>query len=146
MIQKLLTSNEVVRLATIGVGIGATIFGLVPMIAPRFFCRSFGVPIPGDPASDVLVRSVSSRDMINGIGIISAAIHGGRVGPWLIARAVADGTDAATIVIAYASGVKGWRLGLLGVMAAGATVVDLLLYQANKSFSISGPTNPVGNP
>jgi hypothetical protein len=144
VIREVLSSKEAVRLATIGIGIGATFFGLVPMFAPRFFCRSFGLPIEDSPAADVIVRSVSSRDIINGIGIISAAMHGGRVGPWLIARAVADGTDAGTIAIAFASGARGWRFGLLGALAAGGTVADLVLYRANKSIAVAGKTGSAG--
>ena len=135
MIGRLLAARNSVRLATIGIGLGATLFGLVPMVAPRYFCRMFDLPIDNSPAADVIVRSVSSRDMINGIGIISATIHGGRVGPWLISRAVADGTDAATIALAFASGARGWRFALLGGLAAAGTFADVVLYRANKAMA-----------
>jgi hypothetical protein len=137
MIGGLLSSRKQVRLATMGLGFGAAVFGLVPLVAPRPFCRFFGLPIVDSPAADVIVQSVSSRDLINGIGIVSAVIHGGRVGPWLISRAVADGTDAATIAIAFASGARGWRFGLLGAIAASGAVADIILYRANRSLSTS---------
>ena len=127
------TSSESVRLATIGLGLGTIVFGVVPIVAPRWFCRSCGLPLADGPAADVAVRSVGARDLINGVGIVSAAIHRGRVAPWLVARLVADGTDALGILIAFASGARSRRLGLLGAMAVGATVADLVLYRLSKT-------------
>ena len=140
-IQPALRSRTVVRLANLGLGVGTTLFGLVPLVAPRRFAETFGIPMTDGPAADVVVRSVSARDVISGIGIISATLHGGRVTPWILARALADGTDAVAIAIAYRSGARGWRLLLLGAIALGAALGDIVLYRANRQLAVSVPAD-----
>ena len=129
---RVLPSSGTVRRTTFGLGIGVTVFGVVPILFPRRFCEAFGLPMTEGPAADVVVRSVGVRDLINGLGIVSSTVHRGRVSPWLLARLVADGTDTAAILIAFASGARSWRLLMLGAMALGATVADLVLYRSNK--------------
>ena len=125
--------ERTVRQLTLGLSLGTIAFGVVPFLWPRFFARQFGIPLTESRASDVMVRSIGARDAISGIGILSATLHGGRVAPWLLARALADGTDALEIGFACLSGARDVRLMLLGAMAAGATVVDVFLWREHKA-------------
>lgn len=118
---------------TLSLGYGTVLFGLAPLIAPRLFGKAAGLPMADSPAADVVIRSVSARDAINGIGIISATIHGGRVAPWILARIVADGTDTLAIGLAWKNGARNPRLLGLGAIALGATILDVLLYLGHKS-------------
>lgn len=135
-------TRDLLQKLTIGLSIGTTIFGVAPMFFPRKFAEIFGLPATDNPASDIAFSSVGARDAINGIGIFSATIHGGRVAPWLLARAVADGTDALAIGLAWRAGARNSRLLLLGALALGATVVDIVLYRAHRGSvaTESGPS------
>ncbi len=126
-------SDGLLRRLTMALGIGTVLFGAVPLFFPRTFARLFGIPMAEGPAADVVIRSVSARDVVSGIGIFSATLHGGRVAPWLLARTLTDGADTAAVGIAAASGATNGRLLLLGAVALGATVTDLALYLAHKS-------------
>jgi hypothetical protein len=117
---------------TLGLGIGTILFGAVPLLFPRTFARFFGIPMTESPAADVVIRSVSARDVVSGVGIVSAVLHGGRLSPWLLARTLTDAADAMAIGIAFASGSRNARLGLLGIFALGATVTDYALYRLNR--------------
>lgn len=128
-------SVERLRQLTLSLGIGTLVVGIAPWIAPRWFARTFGISKDGSPAIDVAIRSVSARDAINGIGILSATIHGGRVAPWILARALSDGTDTVAIGIAWTAGARDPRLFALGAIAFGATALDVVLYVAHKTMS-----------
>ncbi|MGH2458456.1 MAG: hypothetical protein ACRDIY_06265 [Chloroflexota bacterium] len=121
------------RQLTLGLGVGTLVVGIIPWIAPRQCARAFGIPLAESPAADVAIRSVSARDAINGIGILSATIHGGRVAPWILARALSDGTDTLAIGIAWTAGARNARLSALGAVALGATALDVVLYLAHKA-------------
>jgi hypothetical protein len=126
-------SQDLLRRLTLALGLGTVLVGLAPLLFPRRFAEAFGLPMADNPALDVMIRSVSARDAINGAGIMSATLHGGRVVPWLLARAVADGTDTVAIGIAWASGARSGRLLLLGGIALAAFVVDLVLYTGHRA-------------
>lgn len=128
-----LTRPETLRYLTIGLGLGTLAIGVPPLIAPRWFARLAGLPLADSPAGEVVIRSVSIRDAVSGIGILSATLHGGRVAPWLLARTLADGTDALAIALAVRRGARDPRLIGLGVVALGATILDVILYLAHKS-------------
>jgi hypothetical protein len=121
------------RQLTVGLGIGTIAFGALPLLFPRPFARLFGIPMEGGPATDVVVRSVSARDVVSGVGILSAVHHGGRVAPWLLGRTLTDGADAAAVAIAALSGSRNPRLLALGAIAVGATILDLVLYLSHKA-------------
>jgi len=123
------------RSMSVGLALGTLAFGLTPIVAPRAFGRLFGLPMDESPAADIAMRSVGARDAINGIGILSATLHNGRVAPWILARAVADGTDAVGVGVAMLNGARNPRLTLLGVLALGATIVDVVLWIGLKSAS-----------
>lgn len=123
------TANDsLLRNGTLALGVGLIAFSLPALPAPRFFGRLAGLPVPDEPAGTVAVRSVALRDVVMGVGLVSAATHGGRLGPWLLTRMLCDAGDAIAIAIAAARGARSGRLIALGVIAAGATVVDGLLY------------------
>jgi hypothetical protein len=129
----LITSRTLHRQLTIGLGLGTIAFAAVPLVFPRKFARWFGIPLNDSPAADVAIRSVSARDVVSGIGIISAAVSGGRVAPWLLARTLIDGSDAVAVGLAVASGASNVRLILLGAIALAAAATDLTLYLESKS-------------
>ncbi len=126
-------SGPSLRRATLGLGVGTLAFGLYPLVFPRRFGATFGLPLADSPAAEVVIRSVSARDVVSGIGLLSAVLHGGRVGPWLLGRALSDGADAVAIALAWLRGARQPRLAFLGFLAVGATVVDLALYRAYRS-------------
>jgi hypothetical protein len=124
--------SNLLRWGTIALGAGLIAFSAPGIVAPRRFARALGIPAPDHPAADVGIHSVSVRDVVMGIGLISAAVHGGRLAPWLLARTLCDGGDAAAIAIAFARGGGNRRLGALGVVAAGAAAYDAVLWRLAK--------------
>jgi len=128
-------SSQNLRRSTLGLGIGTVLVGVAPFLAPRAFARAAGLPLGESPAADIAIRSVSARDAINGVGILSATIHGGRVAPWILARALADGMDVLAIGLAWRAGARNTRLLALWAVALGATVLDVLLYLGHKSVA-----------
>ena len=117
---------EVRRLAA-GMGIAIVAFGAAPLLAPRGFTRLVGFK-PSGPAETSVVRSVGVRDVVIGLGLWSAAAHGGRYAPWLLGRLLTDGGDTAAVGIAAAQGAKGPRFLALCGLALAATVADAALY------------------
>jgi hypothetical protein len=134
-------TDDRLRQLTVGLGVGTLAFGALPLIFPRHFATLFGIPTVGGPASDVVIRSVSARDVVSGIGILSAVLHGGRVAPWLLGRTLTDGADVAAIGIAALSGARGSRLLALGAIAIAATALDLVLYLSHKAAARAGMPN-----
>lgn len=131
----MLIPQERLRQLTLALGASMVGFGIVPYLAPRCFARLFGLGANHQPVADVLIRSISARDAISGIGILSATIHGGRVAPWLLARLLADASDVVAISLAVSRGARAARLLALGGLALLATVVDLLLYVSYRSMA-----------
>ena len=122
-----------VRVATTALGAATALFGLWPLVAPGSFARVFGISTQGGPTTLLAIRSVGTRDLVMGAGLISAAVHGGKITPWLLARALTDGLDATSVGIALARGGGTHKgLPLLGALAVGATVVDAALWWASK--------------
>ena len=126
------------RQLTIGLGLGTIAFGVGPVLAPRWFAEFFGIALPKGGAGESIIRSVGARDAISGVGILSATIHGGRVGPWLLARLLADATDTVWVALAIRGGARSPRLRFLGAVAVGATILDLALYLGHRSAAPSG--------
>lgn len=122
-------SPRQLRAATVFLAIGTIGFGGVPIVAPRQFAALFGLPAPLGSAGDVPIQSVGARDVVSGIGLLSAAIHRGRVTPWLLGRLLSDATDAVWVLAALVRGARSARLASLGLIAVGAAVVDFTLYR-----------------
>ena len=117
---------EVRRLAA-GMGVAIVAFGAAPLLAPHGFARLFDLK-PSGPADASVVRSVGLRDVVMGLGLWSAAVHGGRYAPWLLGRLLTDGGDTAAVSIAIAQGARRPRFVTLGGLALAATVADAALY------------------
>jgi hypothetical protein len=130
-------SGNLLRRLTLGLGIGTVLFSVFPLILPRPFAALFGIPMDPTPASEVVIRSISARDLVSGIGILSAVVHGGRVAPWLLGRTLVDGSDTIGVGLAAVWGARNPRLLVLGAIAFFATVVDLTLYLAHKAAARS---------
>lgn len=118
-------------------GLGTLAFGILPILAPRQFAHLFGLAAP-DPAVMSMMRSLGVRDAVMGIGLWSAATHGGRYAPWLLARLLTDVGDTASVALAVAAGGRNPRFLALGGLALGATAVDAAMYWAARQLA-AGP-------
>jgi hypothetical protein len=129
-----------VRVASTVLGAATALFGLWPVLAPRSFARAFGLSTQGGPTSELAIRSTGVRDLVMGAGLVSAAVHGGRIGPWLLARLLVDGLDGAAVSLALANRQgRNRQLALLGLLAAGAALVDAALWWAAKVIADPAP-------
>jgi len=102
-------------------------FGALPAVAPEPFARLFGFARPNAEVASMM-RSIGVRDVAMGAGLLSAATHGGKYAPWLLARVIADGGDTVAIGIAAAQGQRRPRFLGLGGLALAATVADAALW------------------
>jgi hypothetical protein len=110
-------------------GIGSIVFGVVPALAPRWSTRLFALPLAPEPAGAAVARSVGVRDAVIGMGLWSAAAHGGNFAPWLLARALCDTGDAIALGLAIRAGARDPRLAALAGIAAGAAIGGWLLHR-----------------
>jgi hypothetical protein len=118
----------ILRLSLRGLGLGTSLFGLTPLVAPDQFARLFGLPYDKRrPAAAMAVRSVGARDLISGLAVLATAGNVTRNRPWLLVRLAADGGDAAITWVALRGEPRNRRLLALGVAAAGAALVDAAL-------------------
>lgn len=110
------------RLAAIALGAGATLFGLLPAIAPGPFGRMFGIGAAAEPSVATAIRSVGVRDMVTGIGLLRAAASNddATLRQWLLARVACDTGDMVAVGLALAAGERNPRFVGLGALAAGA--------------------------
>jgi hypothetical protein len=111
------------RLAA-ALGVGTIVFGGVPILAPRWFARLFGIASSEDATVATAIRSVGVRDMVVGFGILSAVRRSddAALADWLLARAVCDAGDSAAVAIALTRGARGRGFLMLGALASGATL------------------------
>lgn len=124
------------RLAAV-LGLGSLAFGVAPALAPDWFARRFGLPA-GDPTVGTMVRSIGVRDAVIGLGLWSAATHGGRYRPWLLARLVSDLGDTVGVALAVRSGARDRRFLALGALALGAAATGLALYLMGRRTGTAG--------
>src|SRR5215831_9771552 len=123
--------EQQLRRAAAGLGLATLAFGVMPLLAPGQFARLFGFAAP-DPATASMMRSLGLRDAVMGIGLWSAAAHGGKYAPWLLARTLTDGGDTLAVGLAAGGGWRNRRFLSLGALALGATAVDAALYRRVK--------------
>jgi hypothetical protein len=109
------------------IGLGTIAFGAVPVVAPRWFSRLFGFPLP-DVTTTSVIQSLGVRDAVMGVGLWSAAAHGGNFLPWLLARALTDTGDGLAVGVAVARGARHPRFIALGALALSAAVTEAALY------------------
>lgn len=121
-----LSDSQSRRLAA-GLGLSLLAFGAYSIVAPRPFARLFGFSEP-DAEAITMMRSIGMRDVAMGAGLAEAAARGKPYAAWLLARAVADGGDAAAISIAAAKGKRDPRFMALGALALAATLSDAALW------------------
>ncbi len=122
-------NERLLRMLAASLGIGVALFSGASLLSPRRFARFFGVSAP-DPSVDSMIYSVGARDVAMGMGLWSAATHGGKYAPWLLARLIVDGGDAAGIAVAVARGWRNPRFLALGGLALGAAACDAILWTA----------------
>jgi hypothetical protein len=108
-------------------GAGVAVFGGVSALAPGPFARLFGLSAP-DLTTISMIQSIGARDVVMGIGLWSAAVHGGNFLPWLLARALVDAGDTVSVGTAIARGERTPRFLALGVLALFAAVTEAALY------------------
>ncbi len=133
-LEELLTDKQSRGLAT-SIGLSMVAFGALPAVAPGAFARLFGFA-PPDAATASMMRSLGVRDIVMGIGMWSAASHGGKYLPWLLARTLVDGSDTLAVGLAVAQGKRDPRFIGLGALALGAAITEAALYaiaRANKA-------------
>jgi hypothetical protein len=123
--------KQILRQSAAGLGIATMLFGVTPLLLPDRFARVFGFETP-DAATASMMRSLGVRDIVMGMGLWSAAAHGGNFAPWLLARTLTDGGDTLAVGIAAARGKRDWRFLALGALALGAMLGDALLYREAK--------------
>lgn len=121
-----------VRQVVGALGLGTVAFGVAPLVAPGRFARLFGLAAP-DAATESVLRSTGLRDAVMGLGLWSAATHGGAYAPWLLARLLTDGGDTLAVGLAVAKGARSPRFLALGALALGAALGDASLYWAARA-------------
>ena len=126
-------TQHALRSAAAGLGIVTSLFGVVPLLAPQTFARLFGFPPPYVPTASMM-RSLGVRDVVFGMGLWSAAAHGGRYAPWVLARLLTDAGDSLSVGQAIARGMRHPRFLALGALALGATACEAALYVAARQI------------
>src|SRR5579859_136252 len=121
-------SDKQLRRLSAALGIATVAFGVTPLVTPGVFARLFGFPRP-DAATAAMMRSLGVRDVVMGMGLWSAAAHGGNYAPWLLARTLTDGGDTLAVGIAAGAGYRNGRFLALGALALGAVAGDALLWR-----------------
>lgn len=135
------SQDTAVRPIAAGLGIATMLFGAVPLLVPRVFARLFGFPTP-DTAAISMMRSLGVRDVVFGMGLWSAAAHGGRYAPWVLSRLLVDAGDSISVGAAVAGGLRSPRFLGLGALALGATAFDLALYLAARRTATTKTATP----
>jgi hypothetical protein len=127
-----LEDDGTLRNVTLAMGVATAAFGGLAVLVPGTFARLFGLPDASSIGTASSVRAIGVRDAITGAGLASAALHGGKIAPWLLTRMVVDGFDAVNVGSVFARGAGNRALGTLGLLALGAAVLDTLLWRAAK--------------
>jgi hypothetical protein len=130
-LEDMVTEKQARSLAA-GMGLTMVAFGALPTVTPGAFARLFGFPRP-DAQGAAMMRSLGLRDVVMGIGLWSAAAHGGRYQPLLLARALTDGGDTLAVALAVAQGKRDPRFIALGALALGAALGETALYVATRA-------------
>lgn len=89
--------------------------GLALLVAPATSARSWLGSGAAGPAPRALARMMGARDVVLGVGSLSAIKEGSHGPEWLGMAAVADAVDAAVCLF---SPRLGWRARVVGVVAA----------------------------
>lgn len=115
-------------------GLSLALFSVPWVIAPRWAGRIFGLPGGQEPVYPVLSRMIGARDIAMGLGLWSAATHGGKYAPWLLARIISDGGDVLWTGAAIAAGARQKAfVGLWGLAAAAAGSAAVQYFLARRA-------------
>ncbi|HLH21132.1 MAG TPA: DUF4267 domain-containing protein [Chloroflexota bacterium] len=120
--------DTLLRYLATALGAGTTAFGIWPALAPGAFARTFGLPMEGGAGALAALRSVGVRDAVTGVGLMSAALHGGKYAPWLLTRLLVDAGDALIMARTDMEEGASARRRALGFLALGAAAIDGLLW------------------
>ena len=119
-----------------GLGIFSIGLGLAELLAPRSFCRAFGME-----GQESLFRAYGVRELATGVAIMAS--HDPT--PWMWGRVGGDAIDLATL--AAGADPKGWHrgeqtrnLGIAVAAVAGVTVLDAICAVGlGRDQRLSGP-------
>jgi hypothetical protein len=106
------------------IGVGRVVLGGGFLLAPALSTRILGVDSATAKRVTFLAQMMAARDVAIGAGTALAATGGRNPAGWLLAGAVADGTDAVVIARAVASGRASGPIAV-GI-AGGAVAVSAL--------------------
>jgi len=123
-----------VRFAAALLGGGATVFGVVPAVAPGAFARLFGIAAGSEPSVATAIRSVGVRDVVTGVGLLNAATSNDEraLRQWLMTRVACDAGDGVAVALAIAAGERNPRFLALGGLAIAAAAFGALLVKQSK--------------
>lgn len=114
------------------IGLASVGFGVFALVAPRSFARLFGIPLTDDPIGPATMRNIGARDLVLGMGLWSAAKHGGKYRPWILARGLADLGDAFAGSVAIAQGARHPRFQALTLMAITVAALEFFLHRSSR--------------
>jgi hypothetical protein len=84
----------------LGLAGGRIAIGVVSLLVPGLVCRAMMGPEGDSGGMRLLLRVVGARDLVLGLGVLSALDRQAPVHGWLRASAVVDGLDAAGALLA----------------------------------------------
>jgi hypothetical protein len=113
---------QIISIVRLGIGAGFFFF-------PRKVGRLWSGEGDTSATSKMALRSLGGRDMALAIGTLVALENNGNVRGWLEAGALADASDAASVLTNW-SDQPGFRRWLSLASSIGATVVGINLAQA----------------
>jgi hypothetical protein len=113
---------QIISIVRLGIGVGFFFF-------PRKMGRLWSGERESSTTSRMALRSLGGRDVALAIGTLVALENNGNVRGWLEAGALADASDAASVLTNW-SGQPGLRRLLSLASSIGATVVGMNLAQA----------------
>lgn len=125
--------QQIARQAARGLGWFSIGLGLVELMAPARTAR-----VTGQRGRESLVRSYGMREIVTGVGLLTAR----NPTPWIWARVAGDALDAVTLASRADRSSAGrraaWALAAVGTVAAADMASALLSQRAHAEGSASG--------
>jgi hypothetical protein len=110
------------RQAATGLSYARVAFGLGLLLAPRPMAAGWSGGAAVQGGGRVLAVALGARELALGLGTLRALQSGGPARDWLLAGALADGSDlAGSLVLRRSLPVTGW-LGVSALAANGAAI------------------------
>lgn len=100
------------------------ILGLGLLVVPGVLGRAWLGRGGGAPATRAGLRMTGARDVVLGVGALTAIKEGAHGPEWMSMAAVADGVDAAVCLVSPGIG---WRARIVGLVAGASAVLGLRL-------------------